>query len=342
MKRVIPVLSCIVLGMLPPHLASAAEFDSYTIGPWKLAAYTSDQTQQFHHCAAIVPYKSGISMLFWVGKDLTWSVGFVSPAWQLQIGSHYDVALSIDGGPPIHQQANAITITGVEIPLAPSAALFERFRHGYSLKVAATGQVFEFTLDGSSRVLASLVECVQRHNAIQTSTQTAASNPFAVPARPAQPQSEPSDGLKAEANAVLANLLSAAGIPEFYILPPKEVPVPLASAHAVWKAGGVFGTLNVIGGQASMADAPSQLIAGDARACKGKFASGSLPNEGPGIRVFTACETASSEDHIYYLMIPRRAGGFYNFATVVLGKEDAPAQRIDSQVRDAALRTLTH
>ena len=336
MKRSLPALGLIVLGTLWASSAYAMEYDTYSIGAWKLSAYTNDQTKQFHHCAAIVPYKSGISMLFWVGKELTWSLGFASPSWQLQVGSHYDVALSIDGGQPLHEQANAITTTGVEIPLTPSAALFERFRHGYGLKVAAAGQVFGFTLDGSSKVLASLVECVQRHN----SAESASANPFGPKPRQTPPQSGPSDSLKAEANAVLANLLSAAGVPGFYILPPSEVPSLLANSHAVWKAGGVFGTLNVVGGQAKIADAPSQIIAGDARACAGKFASGFLPNEGAGVRVFTACEASSSENHIYYLMIPRRSGGFYNFATVVLGKEDAPAQRIDSQIRQAALRTL--
>jgi hypothetical protein len=48
---------------------AAGPFRPFQFGHWSGGAYTNDQTDVFSHCAASVPYSSGITMLAVVNPD---------------------------------------------------------------------------------------------------------------------------------------------------------------------------------------------------------------------------------------------------------------------------------
>jgi len=55
----------------------------FQIGLWSGGAWTNDQTGAFSHCAASVPYQSGITMFAAVNRSYSWSLGFGDPRWTL-------------------------------------------------------------------------------------------------------------------------------------------------------------------------------------------------------------------------------------------------------------------
>jgi hypothetical protein len=72
----------------------------FHFGLWSGGAYTNEQTGSFSHCAAIVPYNSGILMAATVNRFFQWSLAFTHPQWALTPKSQIPVELHFDGGPP--------------------------------------------------------------------------------------------------------------------------------------------------------------------------------------------------------------------------------------------------
>jgi hypothetical protein len=342
MKRA--ALIGMILG-LTPICAPAATLETSQSGNWLVGAYSDDRTGQFSHCAMTASYRSGISMVFAVGSDFQWSAGFADPAWQLAVGAKYPLQLFIDGRGPIPAEATAISPQLVSVPLAANQSLFEKFRHGYQLRVNAVGQDFLFNLDGTARGLSAVLSCTQKY--VVAAQPSLSTNPFVAPATPATQSAGTADrnAIKAEATAFAANLLSQAGIVGFKILGPQEVPKEWQTFDVVWTGPGLAGTVSVVLPQSKLGldDIRSGLISGDARGCKGKFASGSMPDE-PGqqsvAQLFTACELPSTHTVAYYSVLARDAGGFYVFGIVGVNASTDTARTAEAEIRDAALRKV--
>src|SRR5690606_14885940 len=135
-------LIALASGMLLANGASADTIRNFQIGRWHAGAYTHKTEGGFNHCAASVKYNSGIFVVFSVNKNYRWSMGFANPAWKLDKNKMYDIAFVVDRTEPISATARAISDKQVEVELADSVSLFNRFRHGNMLRVAAAGQVF--------------------------------------------------------------------------------------------------------------------------------------------------------------------------------------------------------
>lgn len=268
--------------------------------------YTQNGTKTFNHCAADVGYNSGIYVVFAIGRSFSWSMGFANPAWHLNVGAEYDIAFSIDGGSPISAKATAIGASQVEVPLEDSTELFDQFRKGHFLKVAAANQVFGFDLAGTSAVLSALLNCVRKElipvmaNPFEPRSQTAAVS-HETPSRQVE---------QAEASIVLANVLSAASLQGFRVGSTDQA--NKLGADAVWTANNLIGTVRIFDDiQINDPDIRADVIASDAKACKGSFASGALPDtDGTGeVRLFTACGTAGQDLTIYYVAVVRPPKG---------------------------------
>ena len=266
-------------------------------------------------------------------------MGLANPAWHLTPGATYNVAFSIDGSVPVYATATALSREQVSLQLADSAQLFNQFRNGYRLEVTSANQTFGFNLEGTAAILSGLINCVNQQ------LNPTLSNPFAprlqppTDITPQQTQSRASH--QAEASVVLANVLSAASLQGFRVGSREDV--PNVDADAFWAAGDVVGTLNIVDNFGI--DDPAikaGVIGSDAKSCKGKFVSGSLPStEANGeVRMFTSCEGTDKKTlTVYYLAVPRSKGGIYLFAT--LATESSNTQGTQEQLRtvDTNLRT---
>ena len=243
--------------------------------------------------------------------------------------------------PPIAAKAYAISAEHVTVPLQDSTELFARFRRGNVLRVAAADQVFSFNLTGTSQLLPILLRC-----ALQNGNPAIVTNPFEK-SRPivekAKPSTTPADrsAERAEATILAANLLSQAGIQGFVLLDQSELPD--VKADAKWRSENLFGTITVVPDiqPSQISEVPSVLIGGAAKACKGTFLSGAIPDESKNsfARIFTTCNNGKDTTTVYYLAVPRKAGGAYIMTTAAVGSE-VPAKEADSNIRTAAYKVL--
>jgi hypothetical protein len=314
---------------------SAEPLYNFHVGSWSAGAYTKQNTRQFNHCAAAATYNSGIMMFFSVSRSFAWSMGFAHPAWRLTQGQSYDIAFTVDQATPIGARAIAIGPGQVEVPLADSTELFQRFRQGYQLRVAAAGQVLAFNLTGTSQVLPALLRCVQA-NLQPSGTTTVVANPFAAPAPTNTPASQgrPS-AYRAEAVALVANILGSAGVVGFQIAEGDN-----GFVDAAWRADRLFGMVRI-----EPKEPPALISAGmiavDAAGCRSKFASGSMPATGNNDlpRMFTKCGDGDQGYTVFYFILPRKAGGHYLIGTGASGS-DEPARQVESDIRQATLKVV--
>jgi hypothetical protein len=325
-----------ILGIAGYYGAAQAEaLRNFRIGQWSVGAYSFDGTKRISHCAGVAPYENGVFMLFSINRNYQWNVGFASPHFNLQQQQqNIQLALSIDGEPPSRVTAYAISSQHVGIALAPDAVLFTKFRQGNTLQLIANDASHTFNLTGTSRLLPALLECV--NSALKpTPMQTVQA------AKPA-PASVPGEDYRAEATAIIANLLSQAGITGFQISPAGQDEIGL-KPEVYWTANNVSGALVILKDQslATPADAAPQLIAAAAKACKGAFMSGSLPEEAHGTqaRVFTNCRSDKGARTVYYTVMSRAGGGYYVFVTAAEGS-DEPVKEADTNIRAAAFKVL--
>lgn len=324
---------------LGPHASPGATLENFHVGNWLVGAYSDDSTGQFSHCGMSASYRSGILMIFTIGRDFRWYVDFYDPQWALTPGASYDLTMQIDGRGQIPARATALTTQMVAIPLQDNVALFERFRHGYQLRVDAAGRNFFFNLDGTARGLTAVLNCTHRY--VAAATPSLDSNPFI--ASSGQPGATGRASLRAEATTFAANLLSQAGVSGFRIMQENETPKEWANFDVVWTAPAVIGMVDIIPSQATLRvdEIRANIVASDARSCKGKFASGAVPEgdsngqSGAG-EFFTACDAAPAGWAVYYTLVPRSNGGFYLVGTIGSGTNTEPARTAEDSIRMAA------
>jgi hypothetical protein len=177
--RLASILSACAGGALMIGTASADTLSTFKIGNWSAGAYSTNGTSVFDHCAGAAMYKNGTNMAFAVSRTFQWSMGFENPNWSLTVGQSYPIGFTVDGGSASQAMAIAISKNEVEVPLADSVPLFEKFMHGEVLKVNAATQTFTFDLTNTVELLPALLRCVQGYVGVQGSS----ANPFASPGK---------------------------------------------------------------------------------------------------------------------------------------------------------------
>jgi hypothetical protein len=310
----------------------------FAIGNWSGAAYTSDANDNFSHCAISSTYNSGISLIF-VAGTWGWALHLYNPAWQLQQGQQYSVSYYIDYNQGYQVQATALTENMVELALPDSAEAFNQFRFGNQLTVIAASQNLVFNLTGTSSALYALGACLIARTSPTPSNPFSATNPFAL-----QPTGSGSDE-RAEATTLVANLLSMSGTTIFHFLTPDQIPSEWKQFQAVWATASTIGVISIDHPVAGVAEneIAGFIIGTDSASCKGKFASGAMPDQtNPGghvKRIFTSCQ-GQQTFNVYYLIFPRPRGGYYVIGTA---NYDNPAQarQTDDDIRSAVYRTFS-
>jgi len=123
---------------------AAGPFRPIHFGLWSGGAYTNDQTGAFSHCAAAVPYTSGITMFASVNRFFAWSLGFAHPQWTLTPKTQIPIELHFDGGPAFHVYGTVLQPVLVEVPMPDNSKLINTFRSSLQMLAKAQGQSFVF------------------------------------------------------------------------------------------------------------------------------------------------------------------------------------------------------
>lgn len=178
--------------------ADAAEIAKLRVNNWNGGAFSNDQTGAFSHCAASASYQSGITLLFSVTAQRSWSMGFSSPTWDFVPGTRYPVEYWVDDGPRLRGEALAKTNRLAQVFLPANDALFVAFRQGQMLRVAAERQTLSFRLTDTSELLSTLLRCASDYqkraapanpfgSGRPPASNPAPANPFGQGTPPAQP-----------------------------------------------------------------------------------------------------------------------------------------------------------
>lgn len=131
------------------------------IGNWRGGSYTNDQTGQFSNCIVSTSYNSGISVVVLVTANLQWQLGFAHPKWTLTPGKAIPVALTFDGRGPVNLYARPITTELAVVDMPDNGALIRAFRAAQMMTAYAEGNLFQFRLTDTSRMLPALVQCAK-------------------------------------------------------------------------------------------------------------------------------------------------------------------------------------
>jgi hypothetical protein len=153
----------VVLTCAAVSSADARSIRREKLNNWDIGVYVSDSTNRFTHCASSAKYKSGITLLFSVNRNIEWAIGFSDPNWGLTSGKSYTVVYKIDSGPVHSGQGRAISPVLVRISLPDSVGRFNEFRHGDMLAVTAGSKVVRFRLTDTSPMLTALLRCAKQY-----------------------------------------------------------------------------------------------------------------------------------------------------------------------------------
>ena len=154
------VFAVLILAADPAN--SAGPFGSIQVGNWKGGAYTNDATGAFSHCAAGVPYQSGVYFVVSATANGGWELGFAHQAWQLVVGETIPIDLTFDNHDQFHVFGTPVTSSLVEVPMPLNSQLIAAFRKSVGMTAFAKGQLFQFDLRDTSRLLPALVACVAK------------------------------------------------------------------------------------------------------------------------------------------------------------------------------------
>jgi hypothetical protein len=237
-KRCPNVLALSILLVWHATMAYAAgPMRPFQQGLWSGGAFTNDQTGAFSHCAAAVPYRSGITMHASVNRLFGWSLGFSDPQWALTPQTLVPIEIHFDGGPAFNVVGTVLLPALVVVPMPDNSRLINTFRYSSQMVAQAQGQTFYFNLNGTSRIMVLLANCVRTELALETH-QPAGPSRLSVP-------SNPSEETQLEEARLATNFLLAAQLSGAHLLARTEIPVQLASYGAVWKAEAAVGTVKI-------------------------------------------------------------------------------------------------
>ncbi|SDT13160.1 hypothetical protein [Bradyrhizobium canariense] len=332
MRRILGLAAIICWIAFQP--SEAAQLKHFKVGAWDSGAYSDGPQGKFSHCAGSASYNSGVIVTLLINREYKWGVAFSHPAWNLTPGTDINLAYVVDGGEPRATTAKVVSNKQALIGFGGDSDRFKEFSRGYFLRIAAANQVFTFNLTDTAKLLPALLNCVtQQLNPAPVLASTAT--------RTAAPVGQRGD-FRAEATVITANLLSQAGITGFRIATAQEFPE--LKADAIWAASNVIGTINILPTATAkdLDELRSAVIGNDAKACKGMFFSGSIPDDGKEqlIRVFSTCQVKDVSATNYYLAVPRKAGGIYILRTMTASGSEKPAKEADASIRKAVFTAL--
>lgn len=320
------------------------------VAGWAGGAFTDDKTGQFSNCIASANYKSGINFGVIVTNTMNWGLAFSHPSWNLAQGQKFPIVLSFDGRNTFNVDGVMMSSNAVLVAMPDNSALIGSFRAAKTMSAFTQGNLFQFSLDGTSILLPALVTCVKTVNsggiaaagdftASLIAAKTAKQAPSPTSASSLQPgiPQEGSAEYQLEAMQIASNFILKASLVRPSMLSRSETPASVASTGAAWKADNATGFVRIVPPQANVSglDVAAAIVGNDAKDCKGKFASArnsELVDSEVVFRGMSACEDSTRSVVAEYFIFPRKKGGFILFS--VLTPTRTAAQQPQGPQRD--------
>jgi hypothetical protein len=146
-------------------------------GAWRGGPVADDQGR-VQACAMMAPAGEA-QMFFRLSTGFDFSFGLINRRWRFQGGEVLPMVYWIDGGGRTETQARANGSNTLIMDIADRESIFQQFRRGLWLYLAAQGSTFRFSLKGTSVALEQLRLCA---------TTLAATAPTEPPRTPEPPR----------------------------------------------------------------------------------------------------------------------------------------------------------
>jgi hypothetical protein len=226
--------------------------------------------------------------------------------------------------------------------MADNSQLIAAFRGAYQMQVFAAGKAYLFNLDGTSRLMIQLYQCVQTQLAIERGEPPpnfteAPARSASLPPVPAPQADAPNARLELAAMRIASNLLLQARLPNARLLSSAETPAALRGRGVVWTSNAGVGAVELLSAQAAKdpQEVASSLINSDANTCKGDFASGrssELVDNKVVTKARTACKDSTGSRGFRYFIVTGPGGEFVVYELGNNSVEQAPPE--DSPLAD--------
>jgi hypothetical protein len=323
------------------------------IGNWSLGAYSNDATGAFSHCAAATQYAGGLGFVVALDTGGIWTLGFTQPTWQLETGKSIPIDLTFDGQAQFHVFGAVKSPTIVIVSEPNNSALMKRFSKSSNVAAVAMGTLYQLLLSNAAQVVPALANCrsvAKRRGVTDLGDLSAKAPPkpsvVVSSLKPDQPQAG-SPEFQIEAIELATNFILKSALRNPQVLPRSETPAEYVSFAAAWKSDEAFGIVRIVPPQANLKgiDVAAAVAAGDAKDCKGKFASGrmsELVDSDVVFRGFASCDDTDGPRTAQYFIVPRKKGGFILFSVVSSMKtEQSRAVVKDEKLVDFRKAALT-
>jgi hypothetical protein len=249
----------------------------------------------------------------------------------------------------------------IRVPMPIDSTLIAELRKAKGMTAFTQGQLFQFKLDQTAVLLPTLANCVAvvKQQGIAKASDfsvklapkaAVAAAPAGGSLKPESPQGLSSD-MQIEAIELASNFILQTTLHNPRVLSRAETPVAFASTGAGWRSDEAVGFVRIIPAKEGIKglDVASAVVAGDAKDCKGKFASGcssELVDSDVVFRGFSSCEDSEGPRVSQYFIVSRKKGGFVLFSVVSSMKtEQAKTVTKDERLadfREAALVVVEH
>jgi hypothetical protein len=326
-------------------------------GSWQGGAFSNNDTNKFAYCIAFANYRSGINMFVAVDRDFGWGLMFQNMAWNMNPGSKIPLIARFDGSGPWTGDAVVVNSHLARIPMAPNSTLIRLFRGARQMTVDAAGQTFFFNLDGTSRLLVELAQCVTTALAVERGEPppsfAAAPPPQPKPINPTAPAPVASTApgiarnvqLETEmaATRIASNLLLQAKFPNARLLSEDQAPAGLKGRGAVWASDIGIGAVELLPSTVAK-DAQkvaSSMVADDSSTCKGDFVSGrssDLVDNRIVVKASSLCRDSTGDHSYHYFILQSEVGEFIVY--VLAGTSDADNAPSNGKLSDADFQTV--
>jgi hypothetical protein len=268
---------------------------AYDLNGWQISRFPDNASAT--GCLMGGNYRDGTRLSIIVFKDYSWALALANKTWTLRKDGSTDVAAFVDNRLIASGKASHTSTTVAILPLK-GASPYRALQAGRRLDIQTPYGKLNFALTGTSRAMDAVLACVKALQPTPPPPPPVAASDFQlVPA--------------AEATALVANLLTTAGITGYRLDPPKQSDSRIFFTLA---DGTVGYFLAARGSNTKNADEyAGVVISNRSNACKGEFLSGkqAVPSvDGSVVRkIVTTCRVGA-DAVITETTVIRRPNGF--------------------------------
>ncbi|MCC5605199.1 S1C family serine protease [Nostoc favosum] len=122
--------------------------------------YAYDDTKRFSHCSASASYKNGTIVYVSIDENYSWYLGFSNDSWRLEPNRKILVSYRFDRGVWFDAIGEFKDRGFFVITMPSDGTLIDLFRRGRQMDLKLSEGSYEFWLEGTFRLTASLARCV--------------------------------------------------------------------------------------------------------------------------------------------------------------------------------------